>query len=127
MPSLWNDVKYAVALLARKPGFTLAAVASLALGIGANIAIFTVVDAVLLKPLAYPDSDRIVEFGFGSSLIEGYLSNVPEFHLYQQQTALFSEVAAYDMSGPGFNLTVGRPERRRLSQQRASIILPTPW
>jgi putative ABC transport system permease protein len=92
-------------------GFTFAAIAALALGIGANTAIFTVVDAVLLKPLSYPDADRMVEFVFPSSLANNFLSCIPEFHSYQQQTSVFKEVAAYDLAGPGFNLTGDRPEQ----------------
>jgi len=95
----------------KNPGFTVAAVAALALGIGANTAIFTVVNAVLLKPLTYPDADRIVEFLYPSTLANDFFTCIPEFHLYQRQTSVFDEVAAYDMAGPGFNLTGGRPEQ----------------
>jgi putative ABC transport system permease protein len=59
---LWSDIKHSLHMFIKNPGFTIAAVAALALGIGANTAIFTVVNAVLLKPLSYPDADRIVEF-----------------------------------------------------------------
>ena len=62
MPNLWNDIKHSLHMFLKNPGFTIAAVAALALGIGANTAIFTVVNAVLLKPLSYPDADRIVQF-----------------------------------------------------------------
>jgi putative ABC transport system permease protein len=113
MGNLTNEVRHALRALLKNPGFTCAAVSALVLGIGANIAIFSVVNAVLLKPLAYPNADRIVEFGSRSSVLASFLSNVPEFLLYQQQTSVFQEVAAYDMAGPGFNLTGERPEQVR--------------
>jgi hypothetical protein len=58
----WDNFKHAVRMFRANLGFTFAAIAALALGIGINTAIFTVVDAVLLKPLTYPDADRMVEF-----------------------------------------------------------------
>jgi hypothetical protein len=108
---LWNDIKHALQMFLKNPSFTVAAVAALALGIGANTAIFSVVNAVLLKPLGYPDADRIVEFLAPSSVIVSNLSNVPELHFYQRQTSVFQDVAAYDMAGSGFNLTGDRPEQ----------------
>jgi predicted permease len=108
---LWNDVKHALQMFCKNPGFTIAAVAALALGIGANTAIFSVVNAVLLKPLTYPDADRMVEFLFPSNLANNFLTSIPEFHAYQRATSVFKEVAAYDVAGPGFNLTGDRPEQ----------------
>ena len=108
-----HEMKHALRALLKNPGFTIAAVSALALGIGANTAIFSVVNAVLLKPLAYPNADRIVEFGSRSEMIASFLSNVPELRAYQRATRAFQEVAAYDMAGPGFNITEGRPEQVR--------------
>jgi hypothetical protein len=117
MANLGKDIRHSLQILLKNPGFTIAAVAALALGIGANTAIFTVVNTVLLKPLTYPDSDRMVEFfhrsANGGSLLASNLASIPMFHIYQRQTSAFSEVAAYDFTSPGFNLTGNRPEQLR--------------
>jgi putative ABC transport system permease protein len=106
----WQDVRFGLRQLRNHPGFTLSAIAALALGIGANTAIFSVVNTVLLKPLTYPDADRMVNFLSPSTLIANDLHDIPEFHFFQRQTKIFKEVAAFDSAGPGFNLTDGRPE-----------------
>jgi predicted permease len=111
MGDLWNDVKHSLHMFIKNPGFTVAAVSALALGIGANTAIFTVVNAVLLKPLSYPDADRIVQFLLTSPDGSGPGASIPKFQNWQRQTSVFKEVAAYDFGGPGFNITGERPEQ----------------
>jgi putative ABC transport system permease protein len=111
MGNLRSDSGHGVRMLVKAPGFTIAAVAALALGIGANTAIFSVVNTVLLKPLTYPGADRMVQFLNPSALIANDLTNVREFHAYQRQTSVFQDIAAYDIAGPGFNLTGDRPEQ----------------
>jgi predicted permease len=109
---IWKDVKHSLQILRKNPGFTIAAVAALALGIGANTAIFSVVNTVLLKPLTYPDADRMVNFLVPAAEIANDLHNIPEFHLFERQTKIFKKVVAFDNAGPGFNLTGGsRPEQ----------------
>jgi putative ABC transport system permease protein len=107
----WNDVKHTLRLLAKSPGFTITAISALALGIGANTAIFSVVNAVLLKPLGYPNPDRLVALMITTPEGDLPYASIPNFFLYQQQTRIFEEVGGYDLGGPGFNLTGSQPEQ----------------
>jgi putative ABC transport system permease protein len=111
MSDFRDNFKHAVRMFRANPGFTFAAIAALALGIGVNTAIFTVVDTVLLKPLTYPDADRIVQFLLTSPEGKGPGASVPKFMLWRQQTSAFQDVAAYDFGGPGYNLTGDKPEQ----------------
>jgi putative ABC transport system permease protein len=107
----WADVMFAFRQLGKAQVFTVAVVLTLALGIGANAAVFSVVNAVLIKPLSYPNADRIVEFVSPSLLINNYLSSTPKFRAYLRQTSVFQAAAGYDFEGPGFNIAGGRPEQ----------------
>ena len=116
MNNVWVDLKHALQMFLKNPGFTIAAVSALALGIGANTAIFSVVNTVLLRPLTYPDADRIVQFQHrsqsgGESMLSVNLASIPLFHTYEHQKSIFQEVAAFDFTSPGFNLTGDRPEQ----------------
>ncbi|MGH9582961.1 MAG: ABC transporter permease, partial [Bryobacteraceae bacterium] len=107
MDNFVKDVKHSIRMFLRSPGFAIAAIAALALGIGANTAIFSVINTVLLKPLTYPDPGRIVQFLQTVPGGSGGAASVPKFKLWRQQTSVFQDVSAYDFAGPGINLTGG--------------------
>ena len=110
--NLIGDLKHAVRVLWRSPAFAATAIAALALGIGANTAIFSVVNAVLLQPLSYPQPDRLVALVRHFPEGDGNSVSIPKFMVWREQTQVFQAVAAYDFEGPGINLTGGdRPEQ----------------
>lgn len=110
--NLTGDLKHAVRALLRSPGFAATAIAALALGIGANTAIFSVVNAVLLQPLSYPQPDRLVALMRHFPGGNGNSTSIPKFMVWREQRQVFQAVAAYDFAGPGINLTGGdRPEQ----------------
>ncbi len=100
------DVRYGLRMMRSNPGFTAVAVAALALGIGANTAIFTVVNAVVLKPLPYPHPERIVRLGrkypdgFGDS------NSIPKYMVWRHND-VFEAMTIYPDSGPAVNLGAG--------------------
>lgn len=111
METLLTDVRHAVRVLWKSPGFTSVAVFALVLGIGANTAIFTVVNTVLLKPLPYPDSERIMSVVRTYKAGEGDSTSIPKFMAWRKNSA-FESMAVYDFAGPGLNLSGGdRPEQ----------------
>jgi putative ABC transport system permease protein len=112
METFLRDIRNGFRTLTKTPGFTAVAVLTLALGIGANTAIFSVVNAVLLQPLSYPNPDRLVELVWTSADGNNDVASIPKFNVWRQQTQVFDSVAAYDFAGPGINLTGGdRPEQ----------------
>jgi putative ABC transport system permease protein len=111
--SIWADVRYAWRMLAKSPGFTVAAMLTLALGIGANTAIFSVVNGVLLRPLPYAQPEKLVSVwgrftGIGLPDDRNWIS-APEFRDIQDLNHSFSEVAA--MTDASFNIAGTSPER----------------
>ena len=104
MPTLLQDLRYAIRTLAREPGFTLVALVTLALGIGANTAIFSIVNAVLLRPLPYHEPERVVLlWSHWTNWTKTWVSE-PELADYQQARSL-AYVAGF--SSTSFNLTGG--------------------
>jgi hypothetical protein len=105
--ALLQDLRYAARMLLRSPGFTLVAVLTLALGIGANTAIVSVVNGVLLRPLPYPSPERLVRVytAFRGSGTPRYAMSQPEFMDYRSLAHVFENAAAY--TGATLTLTGG--------------------
>jgi predicted permease len=96
MGNLWQDLRYGFRRLAKSPGFTLVAVASLALGIGANTAIFSLVDTVLLRPLPVKDPQQIVElYGTLHKGADYTIQSYPNYKDYRDRNEVFTGLAAY--------------------------------
>jgi putative ABC transport system permease protein len=101
MEKLFKDIQYGIRGLLKRPGFTAVAVITLALGIGANSAIFSVVNAVLLRPLAFPESERLVLLE-GINPSEGITRSnvsVPDFADWQSQNQVFEQMAGFVTGG----------------------------
>ena len=110
MPNLVHDVRYAIRLLLKRPGFAAVAILTLALGIGATTAIFSVVNAVLLSPLPFPNAERLVQVRIASSNDEGFSLPDADFLAWRSQNRTCAAIAAYDAS-PETLTGDGAPER----------------
>ena len=119
LEATWQDLRYGARTLLKRPGFTLAAVLTLALGIGANTAMFTVVHGVLLRPLDYPKPDQLMYLTAEAPAIGGARNalSVPEYTEFRQMNQSFAAVGAYSTGGAAYttgevNVTAGdRPLR----------------
>src|SRR5256885_3206651 len=107
-----NDLKFAFRQLRKSPGFTLVAVLTLALGIGANTAIFSMVNAVLLRPLPYPDANRIMVLNESSGPGQDYSVALPDYFDWQHDNTVFEHLAATHKESRNLSGIPGRdPER----------------
>src|SRR3954468_8670562 len=96
MDSLLQDVRYAVRKLLRTPGFTIIAVITLALGIGATTAMWAIVDGILIRPLPYPDPSRVVRVSALSREKKPNAMSALDFFDYRDQTTSFVGMAGMD-------------------------------
>jgi putative ABC transport system permease protein len=123
--TLWQDLRFAARTLRKSPGFTAVAVLTLALGIGANSAIFSVVNAVLLRPLSYKDSDQLVQLIEHDQKrgIDFDWVSFPNFHDWAEQSKAFQYVAAYKFHA--FNLTNMSQAEMLFGIKASANLLPT--
>src|SRR5436190_15672294 len=118
MENLIKDVRHSLRMFRQDPAFTFAAVAALALGIGANTAIFSIVNAVLLKPITFPDADQLVFFVNTSPQGQGPAASPAKFAHWRKQTDVIQDAAAFRAGI--VNLTIGAvPEQLRSGQVSA--------
>jgi len=108
METLRADLRYALRAARRNMGFTAVALAALALGTGANTAIFTVVNAVLLQPLPYPQPDRIMKLGRRFRTGVGYSNSIPKYMAWRQND-VFDSLALYDFGALAMNVGSSDP------------------
>lgn len=115
MQTIWQDVHYGARMLLKNPGITFVVILALALGIGANTAIFSVVNAVLLRPLPYDQSDRLVSLAETSKTMDEISISYPNFSDWRSQNQVFEKVGVFNRES--YNLTGGGDPERILAAQ----------
>jgi putative ABC transport system permease protein len=120
MHTLWQDLRYGARMLLKNPGITFVVVLALALGIGANTAIFSVVNAVLLRPLPYEESDRLVFLSETNKAMSEISISYPNFTDWRSQNHVFEKIGVYNLNS--YNLTgTGDAERILTAQASADL------
>ncbi|MEK6299416.1 MAG: ABC transporter permease [Acidobacteriota bacterium] len=119
MKRIWQDLRYGARSLMRTPGFTAVVVITLALGIGANTAIFTIVNAVLLRPLPYPESEKLMQMGraFNDTEVVSEVSE-PKFIFMRDNVQSFEAITATQEMGPNTYLS----EENQVEYPRGLIV-----
>ncbi|MBS1806991.1 MAG: ABC transporter permease [Acidobacteria bacterium] len=120
MSTLWQDIRFGLRMMLRHPAVTLVAVIALTLGIGANTAIFSVVNAILLRPLPYEESERLIFLSERSQQLEGMSISYPNFTDWRAQNRVFEAIGVYNRDS--YNLTgIGEAERINAAQASADL------
>ena len=120
MQTFWQDLRYGLRMLAKDPGFAAIAILTLALGIGANTALFSIVNGVLLNPLPYPEPEKLVALFTRVAESSRWSISYPNFLDWQKENRSFSAIAAF--RGDDFNLTgFGEPERLKINMVSATF------
>jgi putative ABC transport system permease protein len=122
MNTLFQDLRYGLRIMLKQPGFTLVAVVTLALGIGANTAIFSLVNGILLRPLPFREPDRLVRMLQASPKLglSSWGVSQADFAAYREQNRSFDTIALYNSSQT--NLTgVGEPQRLEITKVSADF------
>jgi putative ABC transport system permease protein len=118
--TLWQDIRYGARMLLKNPGVTIIVIIALALGIGANTAIFSVVNSVLLQPLPYQESERLVFLNEMSPVLDEMSISYPNFTDWRNQNQTFEKMGVYNRAS--YNLTSsGEPERIVTAQMSADL------
>jgi putative ABC transport system permease protein len=120
MNTLWQDLRYGARMFLKNPGITFVVILALALGIGANTAIFSVVNAVLLRPLPFEEADRLVFLNETSKAMDEISVSYPNFTDWKSQNKVFEKIGVYNRGS--YNLTgAGEAERIITAQMSADI------
>jgi putative ABC transport system permease protein len=121
MDTIWNDLRYALRMWSRNPGFTAVAILTIALGVGANTTMFSVINATLFRPLPFPEPDRLMSLWKGdvNDPTDLNITSMPVYRDWVQRSRTFESIALFDSAGRGYNLT-GQSEPEQVSGVRVT-------
>src|SRR5712671_984122 len=120
MPNFFGELRHAARLLGKNPGFTAVAALTLALGIGANTAIFSVVNALLLRPLPYPHSEQLVLLRERSDVFESGSVSYPNYLDWRAAQRSFTDIALLRRGGVNLSVATGEATPERIGCARVT-------
>jgi putative ABC transport system permease protein len=131
MQTLWQDLRYALRMLAKQPAFTATAILTLALGIGANTAIFSVINAVLLRPLPYPQPDRLTLIRERTNIFDSGSVSLPNYLDWRVSQRGFTDLALFrrddaNLSGAASDVEAERVGSLRVTYNFLSVLAVPP-